>query len=243
MPSRSPDEAPLSLDHVVIVVDDLDDAISGFESIGFHVERGGRTGPVHNALIYFRDGTYIELTTPVSSRLRRLFRLLSRLGLLRLLELLRPSLMQRFYCWFGGPVGLRDWCVRARDIATRIRQAEALGIEMHGAMPFHRTRPDGLVARWLLSGPTDRREPFLIEDITPTDLRVPHQTSPAHPNGVTGIHAVVLRAKPRLQLAGVSHRVVEEPGAPRLRLELSAEGGPKGILPRDRTARAWIEVV
>ena len=207
MSSPLADEGQLSLDHVVIVVDDLAEAVSGFESIGFHVERGGRTGPVHNALIFFRDGTYIELTTPVSRGLRRLFQWLHRLGLLRLSERLRPSLMQRFYFWFGGPVGLRDWCVRSRDIAARMRQAEAVGIEVHGLKPFRRTRPDGQVARWLLSGPTDRREPFLIEDISPTELRVPHQTAPAHPNGVTGIHAVVLREEPQLRLAGVPHRV------------------------------------
>ena len=244
MSRPSATDSPLILDHVVIIVDDLDEAITGFESLGFHVERGGRNGPVHNALIFFGDGTYIELTCPISKVTRRLFQLLYRLGLLRLLEVLRPGLMLRFYFWFGGPTGLRDWCVRSSAIDTDVREAEAAGIAMHGSRSFSRTRPDGQVAQWLLAGPVDRREPFLIEDCSPTVLRVPYQTASAHPNQVTGIRAVILAAPPpRMSLAGVPCRVVEAPDAPRLRLELTAAGSLKGVLPLDQTSGAWIEVV
>lgn len=242
MPKSAADSS-LVLDHVVIIVNNLDKAITSFESLGFHVERGGRTGPVHNALIFFRDGTYIELTSPISGVTRWFFRLLYRLGLLRSLEALKPSLMLRFYFWFGGPSGLCDWCVRSRSVASDIRAAEASGVKMHGSRPFSRTRPDGQVAQWLLAGPVDRREPFLIEDISPTELRVPYQTAPPHPNQITGIQAVILNAEPRLPLAGVPCRVVSARGAPRLRLELTSAGSPKGMLPLDQTSGAWIEVV
>ena len=39
-----------------VVVSNLDEAIANFESLGFLVQRGGTTGPVHNALIFFQDG-------------------------------------------------------------------------------------------------------------------------------------------------------------------------------------------
>ena len=44
-------------DHAVIIVPSLEPAVRRFERLGFHVMKGGRTGPVHNALILFGDGT------------------------------------------------------------------------------------------------------------------------------------------------------------------------------------------
>ena len=49
------------LDHVVLFVDDLDDAVDIFSSHGFTVTPGGINGPTHNALIAFENETYIEL--------------------------------------------------------------------------------------------------------------------------------------------------------------------------------------
>ena len=51
---------------MVVVVSDLEEAIENFSSLGFLVERGGVNGPTHNALIFFRDGTYIELISTIS---------------------------------------------------------------------------------------------------------------------------------------------------------------------------------
>lgn len=54
---------PVRFDHVVVIVPSLARAMRRFERLGFRVVAGGRTGPVHNALILFSDGTYLELTT------------------------------------------------------------------------------------------------------------------------------------------------------------------------------------
>ena len=54
---------PARFDHAVVIVPSLKRAVRSFERLGFCVVLGGRTGPVHNALILFSDGTYIELTT------------------------------------------------------------------------------------------------------------------------------------------------------------------------------------
>ena len=131
-----------------------------FEALGFRVEQGGRNGPVHNALIYLSDGNYIELTCPVSKVTRGLFRILHWLGLLALVERARPGLMHRFYAWFGGPVGLQDWCVRVPDLDGCRQDALTGGVRMAETRPFRRTRPDGAVAEWRLVAPTRRAEPF-----------------------------------------------------------------------------------
>ena len=100
----------VSFDHAVIIVSDLDEAIANFESLGFHVQRGGTTGPVHNALIYFQDGTYIELTTPVSSRTRVLFRLLYLVGIRR------KTFLTQATRWSGGGVAPCRACEQTSPI-------------------------------------------------------------------------------------------------------------------------------
>jgi len=51
---------PSRFDHAVVIVPSLKPAVRSLERLGFHVVIGGRTGPVHNALTLFSDGTYIE---------------------------------------------------------------------------------------------------------------------------------------------------------------------------------------
>jgi catechol 2,3-dioxygenase-like lactoylglutathione lyase family enzyme len=51
------------LDHLVILVRDLDQAVREYEVLGFTVTPGGEhaDGLTRNALIPFRDGSYLEL--------------------------------------------------------------------------------------------------------------------------------------------------------------------------------------
>ncbi|MBW2551150.1 MAG: VOC family protein [Deltaproteobacteria bacterium] len=53
----------LVMDHVIILVDDLEAASADFEALGFTVTPGGEHGEglSHNALIHFADGTFFEL--------------------------------------------------------------------------------------------------------------------------------------------------------------------------------------
>ncbi len=57
---------PLSLDHSIIAVDDLEQAIHDYRSLGFNVVAAGvhANQATHSALILFSDGTYIELIAP-----------------------------------------------------------------------------------------------------------------------------------------------------------------------------------
>jgi hypothetical protein len=65
---------PARFDHAVVIVPSLKRAVQSFERLGFCVVLGGRTGPVHNAVIFFSDGTYIELTTNRFSVVRPVYR-------------------------------------------------------------------------------------------------------------------------------------------------------------------------
>lgn len=179
-------------DHAVIVVPSLEPAVRSFERLGFHVIKGGRTGPVHNALILFNDCTYLELTTNRFSVLRPLFRGLHAVGLTRRVAAKRDDMLQRFLPWIGAPAGPIDWCIRVDDLRTTVEALRTTGLEMIDEMPFERKRPDGEIAKWLLAGPRDARLPFFIEDLTPVEIRVPSPEHSAHPNGVRGIRRIVL---------------------------------------------------
>ena len=51
------------MDHLVILVGELEDAIASYEELGFRVTPGGEhaDGLTRNALVPFADGTYLEL--------------------------------------------------------------------------------------------------------------------------------------------------------------------------------------
>src|SRR5262249_28482211 len=59
---REEDTVLTGIDHMVVVVPDLDIAIKNYRDLGFTVVPGGRH-PIgtHNALIGFADGAYLEL--------------------------------------------------------------------------------------------------------------------------------------------------------------------------------------
>ena len=153
------------LDHLVLMVPDLGTAIRDYTDLGFTVVPGGShpTG-THNALIAFADGTYIELIA---------------------FERSNPD-----HRWWepaqrGG--GLIDFCMRSDDLLADIARFRSAGVQLE-ISPGERIRPDGFRLRWTLAQPSLPLilvVPFLIEDITPREERIPRKHQ--HPNGATGI--------------------------------------------------------
>jgi len=180
----------LLLDHLVLFVDDLTTAIARFESKGFTVTPGGTNGPTHNALIVFANDTYIELIALRSSRARLIMRALRGLGMLALRRWLKRDLQTRLLDWMSGPQGLIDLCFRGTELSEISHSSPLSGIGLTDPVQFKRHRPDGLVVQWTLRGANDRRQPFFIQDATPTDYRIPAGDVRTHPNGALGISEV-----------------------------------------------------
>ena len=177
----------MQFDHVVIVVDDLDHAVSAFINEGFNVVSGGKNGPTHNAIIAFFDGTYIELIALQSKIVRRVFQCANALGLLRLRGRLRKDFNNRLMTWFGSKQGFMDLCVRAESLDELSQPSKRLGYTFTPSVPFARTRPDGMKVMWRLMGACDLAAPFYIEDVTARRLRIPDGEAQSHPNGALGI--------------------------------------------------------
>ena len=156
----------LQLDHIVIAVHDLAQAIADYEALGFTVTPGGqhpgRTS--HNALVVFADGAYLELIAwqgPAPEE--RWWRDLQQHG-----------------------EGLVDFALLPDDTVAVAEAARARGLDVvprDGA----RRRPDGRELQWQTARHATPDVPFLCGDITPREWRVPEGPVRTHANGATGV--------------------------------------------------------
>jgi catechol 2,3-dioxygenase-like lactoylglutathione lyase family enzyme len=160
------------LDHLVILVRDLDRAIGDYEKLGFKVTPGGEhaDGLTRNALMPFKDGSYLELVAFLDP------------------EDTRDNVWGwRPFLYSGG--GLIDYCAASDDLRADVRRLENLGFDVNGPDDGGRRLPDGAEIRWRIARirQDGRLLPFLIEDLTPRELRVPAGPPAEHPNGAVGI--------------------------------------------------------
>ena len=163
---------PLTLDHLVILVPDLDTAIHGYRSLGFTVEPGGThaDGATHNALVVFADGSYLEL-----------------------IAFLRPHPAHRWGAQAArGHRGFVDFALLPGSVGQVVADAAARGLAYQGPLDGGRLRPDGERLVWQIGTPPAPELPFLCGDITPRALRVPEGALRRHPNGVTGVASVTV---------------------------------------------------
>jgi hypothetical protein len=147
---------PQSIDHVVIAVRDLAQATSDYEGLGFTVTPGGyhTGGATHNALISFADGAYIEL--------------------IAFTEPDRPQ-SHKWWAKFALGEGTVDFALLSPDLAAEAEALRKVGIAVDGPVDGGRERPDGQRIAWksLTIESDDGPLPFVIEDITARELRVP----------------------------------------------------------------------
>jgi catechol 2,3-dioxygenase-like lactoylglutathione lyase family enzyme len=159
------------IDHLVIVVNDLDQAAKDYASLGFTVVPGGQH-PVgsHNALISFQDGSYLEI-----------------------IAFYRDAADHRWWDALGKGERLVDFCFQTDDLRGDTLKLQDAGVTINDPVPWSRKRPDGFELKWLLSLATGSHRgvaPFLIEDVTPRTERIPQQFD--HANGITGIDTVIV---------------------------------------------------
>jgi hypothetical protein len=200
------------LDHLVILVRDLELASADYESLGFAVTPGGEhaDGLTRNALVPFQDGTYLELVTFLDPE----------------------DLTDNVWGWrrFYPREGLIDYCAASDDLDADVKRLASLGFGVEGPEDGGRRLPDGTNIRWRSARirQEGRIFPFLIEDLTPRELRVPGGPETRHPNGAIGVSSLEISASdkdsavnalaaladkaPPVRLGSCTLRTVEERG-------------------------------
>ena len=158
----------MNIDHIVILVTDLNNAVKEYTSRGFTVTPGGEHtgGATHNALITFADGAYIEL-----------------------LAFKVPGKTEHRWDRYRPYPGVIDYCLAGGNLTETVAAIHARGLTYIAGPEMGRLRPDGVPLRWRSAMPPSQNLglPFIIEDVTPRELRVPGGTDWQHENGVSGV--------------------------------------------------------
>lgn len=187
-------EISFSIDHVVILVEDLSAATGNFASLGFTVVPGGEHtgGRSHNALICFADGSYLELIAFKQRSTSRDLIIPKHVRAEELMGSQNSSAGRRMLSWETAGEGLVDYALLPQTIADAIARAHRRGLALEGPVPGGRLRPDGQQVAWQLGIPDTFDLPFLCADVTPRALRVPEGVARQHTNGATGIGAILV---------------------------------------------------
>jgi hypothetical protein len=167
----------LRFDHAVIAVPYLDEAIRDYQSLGFTVISGGVHGnrATHNALIVFRDGTYLELLAPTG-------------------EPPVPGVLD--FSPMLWREGLTGFALRSDDLKEVVARLRLVSIYLGPISAGARRSPGGTSIEWKLALVNDGFAPFLIQDVTPRARRVPgHAAVVTHANGATGMPGLVIAAR------------------------------------------------
>lgn len=200
------------IDHVAIVVNELESAIASYSRAGFTVVPGGKH-PIgsHNALIAFADGSYFEL-----------------------IAFLKPNSGHPWQKALAKGSGIVDFCMATDDLAADVQSMSRAGAKIGNPFPLTRDRPDGYHLSWTLATPEppfNGQLPFLIKDDTPRDERVPRER--AHRNGATGIRTLAIAVTDPGMTSRYYARVLGRPGAPVHRQDLEAAGVTFAIGPNE----------
>lgn len=164
------------LDHLVIAVRDLAQAMQDYQALGFTVVQGGRhaSNATHNALVVLADGSYFELLAPTGEEAIAGF----------------PD----YRTVMGNLEGLIGYCLRSDNLQTDIPAMQGRGAAIGNAVLGGRVRPDGQELRWSAASLLDgSMMPFFIQEQTPREWRVPPPADP-HPNGALATTEVHLLA-------------------------------------------------
>jgi catechol 2,3-dioxygenase-like lactoylglutathione lyase family enzyme len=162
----------MQLDHIIVAVRDLDQAMDDYRTLGFTVFFGGQHagGKTHNALICLADGSYIELIAPTD-----------------------PANPPDDSPYLGPGRGFAGYALLADNMDAQAKALKAQGFPILGPLPGGRKRADGQLLAWRILFLEGSLSPFLIVDETPRTLRVPDDADKlAHANGAAGIRELVV---------------------------------------------------
>jgi len=164
----------LVLDHFVIAVENLEQAIKDYQALGFRVMYGGKhkSGTTHNALIPLSDGVYIELIAKTGDD---------------------PSDTSvedfgSFFQWGYGPAG---YAFYTTDLDEDVADMKSRGVLVSDIRGGSRELPDGRVLKWRIAHVDNQVFPLFLQDETPRRWRVPdHERRTRHENGAKSVSQV-----------------------------------------------------
>ncbi|MBI2887150.1 MAG: VOC family protein [Chloroflexi bacterium] len=193
------------LDHIVIGVKELPQAMADFQRLGFHTYPGGEHPGrgTHNAVVLF-DLEYFGLIAPQDTALpggRALAETLERSG-----------------------EGIRTFVVGSDSLELDMAAVQGRGVELRPIEEHERQTPGGLHLQWGAAnlGPANPLPLYFIQHRTPPEERRRQAPSAApHPNGALGIRGVAIVVEHLAEATARYHQVLGiSPGPPHAALAL-----------------------
>ncbi|MFT4040244.1 MAG: VOC family protein [Thermomicrobiales bacterium] len=210
-----------AIDHIIIAVRDLAQASADYRKAGFTVTPGGDhvSGDTHNALVSFGDGAYFELIAFKNPQ--------------------RKS-DHRWWDKLQQGEGVVDYALLSDDLAGEARRLQQAGITVDGPRDGGRKRPDGQKIAWRTLGLEANGVPlpFVLEDVTHHDLRVPPGAATEHGRETSGVAGLTILV-PNLDRAAPIYEALL--GTPGTLSTPTITGGDRGR--RYGLGGQWIELV
>lgn len=164
-----------AIDHIIIAARDLATASDNYQKAGFTVTPGGEHvgGATHNALVSFGDGAYFELIA------------------------FKDPDREQEHRWWGklqNGEGIVDYALLSGDLAAEAARLQQAGVKVDGPRNGGRKRPDGIEIAWKTLGlEVDGVPlPFVLEDVTDHDLRVPPGPATKHALGAPAVAGLTI---------------------------------------------------
>ncbi len=148
----------IGIDHVLIAVEDVDRAMETYRRLGFMVHRGGvhpRMG-TYNALIPLADGCYLEL-----------------IGIKERARADQFPHTRKVVSALEGENRLAGFALDSNDLDGEVKAVRERGLAIGDPLAGERVRPDDQRVVWRTAHCEDVALPFLIQDVTPRELRIP----------------------------------------------------------------------
>jgi hypothetical protein len=118
--------------------------------------------------------------------------LLRKLGLLGVYTARESEINRRLIGDLASGVGMNDYSLQSMDLTLDLSLMKERGATFTNPIPGGRTRPDGKEINWKTAVPESIDLPFLIEDLTPREIRVPVVEEDYHSNGITSIKGIIV---------------------------------------------------
>ena len=151
----------IGVDHILIAVTSVEQAIEVYRRLGFQVMAGGEHPHMgtYNALAPLSDGAYLELIGVRDRNKAERF----------------PNSRQVVRA-LARENRLATFVLASNDLASDVQALRARGLAIGDPLPGERLRPDGQKVMWRTAHFEDPNLPFLIQDLTPHHVRVPEPT-------------------------------------------------------------------
>ena len=187
------------MDHVTIVVPDIEEAQADFCGLGFADTEYALTGEhgIKSLVLPFVDGSSLHLISLPMAWRRFVLKIMRRVGALdRAFPNTVPPL-RRMIEGLSFDNGLADYAVRVSAEDGSVQSCWKNRMNVDGGYSITQRRSDGLEVSFKILRLPDIEQhlPLILQDVTPQIMRIPAPENCYHVNGARGIAHVVIPVK------------------------------------------------